>query len=258
MPNILLIDDDAMINRVVDRILRLDGYKITTMTKFTTEVINQLFLYDLILLDIMMPEVDGFDVLRQIRDETSVPIIFITAKVQEADVLLGLGLGADDYIKKPFSPEELKARIQAHLRREHREQKTLISKGEFRFDIKAMKLFFGSDSINLTKGEYQICEYLARYEGQVFTKEQIFEEVFGFDKESNESTIATHIKNIRGKISEFTTYPIQTVWGIGYKWELKNKEDNVKEADYQKLYYIWNQYGICFSSTNNYADYDWK
>ncbi|MBE5963093.1 MAG: response regulator transcription factor, partial [Lachnospiraceae bacterium] len=129
------------------------------------------------------------------------------------------GLGADDYIKKPFSPEELRVRIGSHLRREQRGKKTFIAKGKFRFDMKGMKLYFESIPVSLTKGEYQICEYLARHSGQVFSKEQIFEEVFGFEKDSNEGTIATHIKNIRSKLSEFTSEPIKTVWGIGYKWE---------------------------------------
>lgn len=219
MAHLLMIDDDERILRMVSRILSIEGYEVTTYNHYFPELLLSLHLYDLILLDIMMPDLDGFDVMRMIRDQTSVPIIYLTSKVQEADLLLGLGLGADDYIKKPFSPDELKARIASHLRREQRLQKTLLTKGNFRFDLKGKQLYFESTPISLTKGEYQICEYLALHSSQVFTKEQIFEAVFGFDKNSDESTITTHIKNIRSKLTAFSSQPIQTVWGIGYKWE---------------------------------------
>lgn len=219
MANILLIDDDDRILRVVSRILVLDQHNVTTANKFSNDLMRQLVSFDLILLDIMLPEMNGFEIMRLIRDETSAPIIFLTSKTQEEELVYGLGLGADDYIKKPFSPEELKARIQSHLRREQRTTKTFLSKGIYRFDLKGKKLFCQEQEINLTKGEYLICEYLAKYSGQVFSKEQIFEEVFGFDKESNENTIVTHIKNIRAKLAKYQIVPIETVWGIGYRWK---------------------------------------
>lgn len=219
MANILIIDDDDMILRVVSRILSLDHHNVTTANRFSDDLMRQLVSFDMILLDIMMPEINGFDIIRLIRDETSAPIIFLTSKTQEEEVVYGLGLGADDYVKKPFSPEELKARIQSHLRREKRTTKSFMSKGIYRFDLKGKRLFCQSEEINLTKGEYLICEYLAKYSGQVFTKEQIFEEVFGFDKGSNENTIVTHIKNIRAKLSKKEAVPIETVWGIGYRWK---------------------------------------
>lgn len=219
MANILIIDDEDRILRVVKRILGMDQHHVTTANRFSDEIMRQLVSFDLILLDIMMPEMDGFEIMRQIRDETSAPIIFLTSKTQEEEVVYGLGLGADDYIKKPFSPEELKARIQSHLRREQRTTKTFLSKGIYRFDLKGKKLYCQDEEINLTKGEYLICECLAKYSGQVFSKEQIFEEVFGFDKESNENTIVTHVKNIRAKLEKYEEVPIETVWGIGYKWK---------------------------------------
>lgn len=221
MSNILMIDDDEMILRVVSRILSMEQHNVITSKCFSDELMNKLGTFDLIILDIMMPKLDGFEVMRLIRDETTAPIIFLTSKTQEEELIYGLGLGADDYLKKPFSPDELKARIQSHLRREQRTTKTFLSRGNYRFDLKGKRLFYLEDEIGLTKGEYLICEYLAKYSGQVFSKEQIFEEVFGFDKESNESTIVTHIKNIRSKLEKYNNNPIVTVWGIGYKWEEK-------------------------------------
>ena len=142
MANILIIDDDEMILRVVSRILTLDQHHVTTANKFSDDLMKQLASFDLILLDIMMPEMDGFEIIRVIRDETSAPIIFLTSKKQEEDLVYGLGLGADDYMKKPFSLEELKARIQSHLRREQRTTKTFLSKGNYRFLFRRLSCIF--------------------------------------------------------------------------------------------------------------------
>ena len=131
----------------------------------------------------------------------------------------GLSLGADDYISKPFGVMELRARINAHLRREHREHSVRMVLGRVCIQISQKKLLVDDKELPLTKAEYEICEFLAKNRGQVFAKEQILEEVFGFDSESNDSTIITHIKNIRSKFAEYNYTPIKTVWGIGYKWE---------------------------------------
>lgn len=126
MSNILMVDDDEMILRVVSRILSMEQHNVTTSKCFSDELMNKLGAFDLIILDIMMPKLDGFEVMRLIRDETAAPIIFLTSKTQEEELVYGLGLGADDYIKKPFSPDELKARIHSHLRREQRTTKTFL------------------------------------------------------------------------------------------------------------------------------------
>lgn len=131
----------------------------------------------------------------------------------------GLALGADDYICKPFGVSELRARIAAHLRRERREHSIRISFENASFNLSAKQLAVRNHIVPLTKGEYEICEFLAKNRNQVFTKEQIFEHVFGYDSDSNDNTIATHIKNIRTKLQEFQYMPIKTVWGVGYKWE---------------------------------------
>jgi DNA-binding response OmpR family regulator len=131
----------------------------------------------------------------------------------------GLALGADDYICKPFGVMELRARIGAHLRREKREHVARLSLGRICFMLEARKLLLDEKEITLTKAEYDICEFLAKNRGQIFSKEQILEKVLGYDSDSSDSTIITHVKNIRTKLSGYDYMPIKTVWGIGYKWE---------------------------------------
>lgn len=167
----------------------------------------------------MMPGTDGFNFCRDIRESVSCPIIFLTALKQEGDIVRGLGLGGDDYITKPFRMQELRARVNAHLRRENREVHDAIHVGRVRFDLLAKTLYVEEEPVSLTKGEYEICEYLAKYKGQVFTKEQIYGRVFGYDAEGDSSTAVTvQIKNIRSKLAEKGSRPIETVWGMGYKW----------------------------------------
>ena len=167
----------------------------------------------------MMPGVDCFEYCKKIRNIVDCPILFLTAKTLEEDILYGLGIGADDYITKPFRIAELRARVNAHLRREQRERHSTLIFERIKFDLAAKELWVAGNRVTLTKSEYLICEYLARNKGQVFTKEQIYEAVFGLDGDSDNSTIATHIKNIRAKLEKLNIQPISTVWGIGYKWE---------------------------------------
>lgn len=220
MANILVLDDEEKILKLIKNILLLEGHTITLCSNYDEMDEKKLPWYDLILLDVMMPRTDGFEVCRRIRDKVDCPILFITAKTEEEDMVYGFGLGADDYIKKPFGMEELKARVNAHLRREKRVHSVAIQSGDIRFDLQGMKLMVANETVNLTKGEYQICEFLVKNKGQVFSREQIYEAVFGYDGESNDNTIATHIMNIRSKLSEAGVSPIHTVWGIGYKWEV--------------------------------------
>lgn len=134
-------------------------------------------------------------------------------------LLTGLGNGGDDYITKPFGIGELRARVAAHLRRETREKKHRMSAGAFQFELGAKKMFCREEEVLLTKSEYAICEYLALNCGQVFSKERIYEHVFGFDGESDVSAITEHVKNIRAKCQKTGENPIETVWGIGYRWK---------------------------------------
>ena len=166
-----------------------------------------------------MPGTDGFAFCEKIRMLVDCPILFLSAKTMEEDITFGLGIGADDYLTKPFRIQELRARVNAHLRREQRERHASLNFEQIKIDLSAKEIQVNGEGIPLTKSEYLICEYLARHKGQVFSKEQIYEAVFGLDGESDNSTISTHVKNIRTKFGKMGLQPIVTVWGIGYKWE---------------------------------------
>ena len=212
MANILAVDDEKAILNMIESILVKDSHTVTKIDEPTKIEMDKLSHFDLILLDVMMPGIDGFELCSKIRNVVDCPILFITAKTDEGSLVNGLALGADDYICKPFGVMELRARIGAHLRREKREHVARLALGRICFMLEEKE-------ISLTKAEYDICEFLAKNRGQIFSKEQILEKVLGYDSESSDSTIITHIKNIRTKLSSFEYMPIKTVWGIGYKWE---------------------------------------
>lgn len=183
---------------------------------------SRLARYDLILLDIMMPDVNGFTFCQEIRPLVDCPILFLTAKSQEADIVTGLSYGADDYLVKPFGVQELLARVNAHLRRERREHHTSLVLGNIRFDLSAKEISISNQVLALTKSEYEICEHLAKHRGQVFSKEQLYNYLYGFEERGTPAAIAEHIKNIRAKFRMAGAEPIETVWGIGYKWQTNN------------------------------------
>ena len=214
-----MVDDERPILELVKNGLQKDGHLVTVYTSSAQVPLDTLNRYDLIILDIMMPDIDGFSYCDKIRSLVDCPILFLTAKTMENDITFGLGLGADDYLTKPFRIAELRARVNAHLRREHRERHTSITFDRIKIDLSAKELLVDNTPVALTKSEYLICEYLARNKGQVFSKEQIYEAVFSLEGDSDNSTISTHIKNIRAKLNKLDIQPITTVWGIGYKWE---------------------------------------
>lgn len=219
MAMILAVDDETPILELIKNGLQKDGHIVSTYAAAEQVPLNKLGRYDLIILDIMMPGMDGFAFCEKIRSLVDCPILFLTAKTMENDITFGLGLGADDYLTKPFRIAELRARVNAHLRRESRERHTSLIFDKIKLDLSAKELRVDDVPVPLTKSEYLICEYLARNKGQVFSKEQIYEAVFSLDGESDNSTISTHIKNIRAKLSKLDIQPITTVWGIGYRWE---------------------------------------
>lgn len=219
MARILVVDDEQSILNIVKIGLEKDGHTVSAEISADAVADQQLNYYDLILLDVMMPGIDGFTLCQRIRTLVDCPILFLTARADEKDILRGLGFGADDYLIKPFRIAELRARVAAHLRRETRERHSILSLGDIRFDLSSKSLTVKEIQISLTRGEYDICEFLAQNRGQVFAREQIYEAVFGFDAQGDGSAVSTHIKNIRAKLTAAGTQPVETVWGVGYKWK---------------------------------------
>ena len=222
MPHILAVDDDRDVLALLRQALGRDWHEVRVCAS-AAEVTEPLCRWaDCILLDVMMPGEDGVALCRRIRALTGAPILFLTAKGEEADVLAGLAAGGDDYLSKPFRLAELRARVGAHLRRQARgPAHTRLSRGGVTFDLSARSAAVGEVPLPLTKSEYAICELLALHPGQVFGKEQIYEAVFGYDGDADESAITEHVKNIRAKLraAGLAESPLATVWGIGYKWK---------------------------------------
>lgn len=218
MANILAIDDEEGILELIKTALSREGHNATVVSDFSEFPMEKCSNYDLILLDVMMPDIDGFTLCRNIRDLVDCPILFLTAKTLEEDIIQGLAIGGDDYITKPFGLGELRSRVAAHLRREHREKHNNFVISGVNFKLSAKEVFAEDRLVPLTKSEYEISEFLAVNHGQVFSKEKIYEAVFGFEGESDSSAIVEHIKNIRAKLAKVNCSPIETVWGIGYKW----------------------------------------
>lgn len=218
MAKILAVDDEPDILVFIKNSLQKDHHVVITAERAEEVETDCLADYDLILLDVMMPGTDGFSFCLKIREFVDCPILFLTAKTMETDIMNGLGSGADDYIAKPFGMGELRARVNAHLRREQREKHSTLCASDARFDLSAKEVSVNHKMVPLTKSEYNICEFLVRHRGQVFSKDQIYEAIYGPGWESDPSTVAEHIKNIRAKFAVFDLSPISTVWGIGYKW----------------------------------------
>lgn len=219
MAQILVIDDDKAICRMVETALTRDGHRVQIKNSAAELEIQALKKIDLILLDIMMPQLDGIRFCKENRQVIDCPILFLTAKTMEGDVVEGFLAGGDDYIKKPFGIAELRARVTAHLRRESRDKHQRLILDQCVFDLSERTLAIKGELTDLTKSEYEICELLARNKGQVFSLESILEKVFGYHSESDVSSIRVHIKNIRSKIGALIDCPIVTVWGVGYKWK---------------------------------------
>lgn len=222
---ILIVDDDLDILSLMEDALEDEGYMVMTAEN-ADEALEKISLEpDIILLDVMMPYKDGFQLCMEIRNTVSCPIIFITAKTEENDIVKGLALGGDDYITKPFGIRELKARVLAHLRRENRgkqeEDKNCIKFENIKIDLQGREIYYYEEKLHLTKREFDIVELLALNAGQVFSKERIYEKVWGYDAEGDSSTVSEHVKKARAKFlsvnKEFNC--INTVWGVGYKWD---------------------------------------
>ncbi len=218
---ILIADDEKDIVSMLCSFFESKGFLAVPATS-GTETLKQVEQQpDIILLDINMPDLDGLEVCKRIRDHISCPILFLTARIEDADKVKGFAVGGDDYIVKPFSLVELEARVRAHLRREARHifETQIRFSGDLTIDYSERCLFFSDKRIGLAKKEFDIVELLSQNPGQVFDKERIYERIWGYDSEGDSSVVAEHIRRIRAKIADYTdrTY-IETVWGCGYKW----------------------------------------
>ena len=219
MKDILIVDDDDAIASLISDALEDEGFH-TVILNDGESAVNRIkdAEYELIILDIMMPKMDGLTLCRKIRDAVSCPILFLTAKSRTLDMLVGLEMGADDYISKPFVVEELVARVKAHIRREHRETE---KDNTLRFDTimlnkESYEVFKAEKPVELSQREFQLLRYFIENAGQVLSKEQIFNAVWGPDY-GDIGTVAVNIKNLRTKIDPDNAY-LKTVWGVGYKF----------------------------------------
>lgn len=218
---ILIADDEPAIVQLIRDYFEMQDYEVMEAAN-GFEALEKLSCGpDLILLDVGMPMLDGFEVCERIRAHVSVPILFLTAKIEEADRIRGFLSGGDDYILKPFSIDELGARVAAHLRRERRRK----SEGTVKiFDRLAIHyeetgVYYGDEPISFTKTEYGILSFLSLHPMQVFSKEQLYENVRGFDGNADSSIVTEHIRRIRKKLADHTDKVyIETVWGVGYRW----------------------------------------
>ena len=218
---LLIVDDEPGIVDMLERYFKPE-YEILTAGSGLEALEKVSGKPDLILLDINMPDLDGISVCRRIREYVSCPILFLTARVESADQIQGFRAGADDYIVKPFDPEELEARISAHLRREMRRKSECTARffGELTIDYSARSVTVRGENIPLSRREFDIIELLSVNDGQVFDRERIYERIWGLDGEGNSDTIMEHVRKIRGKFAQHTKKQyIRTVWGCGYQWE---------------------------------------
>ena len=214
---IMVIDDEQMILDMLRDHFETEQYGVTT-AKTSEEASRKLIDQpDIILLDINMPGMDGLELCRLIRDHVTCPILFLTARIEEADRVAGLRAGGDDYIMKPFSLAELTARVEAHLRRENRIQQKISVRGfgDIVVDYTARTVSRNGQVIELSKVEFDIVELLSLHPGQVFSREAIYEKVRGYDGTADNAVVKEHIRRIRNKLG---AQNIETVWGCGYRW----------------------------------------
>lgn len=219
---ILIVDDENMITQLLFSHLSNEGYIVYTSNSAYDAMEKLNIKPDLILLDINMPDMDGLDLCKIIREHVSCPILFLTARVTEEDKVIGLMSGGDDYITKPFGLNELSARIKAHLRRESRGKNNarLAVSGKLIVNLDERGISYEGNNINLSKREFDILELLITHPGQVFDRERIYESIWGLEADGENQVIKEHIRKIRLKLFEVTGKEyIETVWGVGYRWQ---------------------------------------
>ncbi|GGH19784.1 response regulator transcription factor [Paenibacillus segetis] len=223
---ILIVEDEPSIAELQKDYLEMNGYQ--TKIADNGEAGLELALsgkFELIVLDVMLPKLSGFEVCKRIRDELDIPILLVTARREDIDIIRGLGLGADDYITKPFKPAELVARVKAHFSRYdrlkgHRSSTNELEVRALRLDPDSRRAFIRDEEISLTNKEFDLLYFLAIHPNRVFSKDHLFERLWGADSLGDTQTVTVHIRRIREKIEEDSTNPlyIETVWGAGYRF----------------------------------------
>ena len=232
---ILLVEDEKAIRDAVTAYLEREKYAVVGVGDGQSAVDEfEKHQFDLIILDLMLPKLSGERVCRAIRDTSEVPIIMLTAKGEVEDRIIGLELGADDYLIKPFSPRELVARVRALLRRTHLDaepQLEVLDFGDLIIDVSGHKVEVEKREVELTASEFKLLTTLARYPGRVYTRMELVEKVLGYDFEGYERTIDSHVKNLRAKLGDDPRNPkwLYTVHGVGYRFEAPKKEEPAKE-----------------------------
>ena len=226
---ILTIEDDISIAELEKDYLEIAGFEVEIENSGETGLLLALEKeFDLILLDIMLPGVDGFEICRQIREKKNTPVLMVSAKKEEIDKIRGLGLGADDYITKPFSPSELVARVKAHLKRYERLVNTQTPQNDIderiglKIDKTARRVFLNGEEKIFTTKEFDLLTFLAEHPNRVYTKDELFKEIWDMESVGDIATVTVHIKKIREKIEFSTSKPqyIETIWGVGYRFKV--------------------------------------
>ena len=234
MERILVVEDDEKIAQLERDYLESSGYE-TALVRDGLQVIPELLErhYDLVLLDVMLPGCSGYDICRRVRDEIDIPILMVTARTESADVIRGLGLGADDYITKPFDPSQLVARVRSHLKRYTRlkgvaektdgQTQEQIVIGDVVIEPKTWRAWKRGEERKFPNREFRLLCFLAENPNIVFSREELFEKIWGYDYVSDAATVSVHINRVREKIEDDARNPkiIETVWGVGYRLNLR-------------------------------------
>jgi DNA-binding response OmpR family regulator len=229
MEKILIVEDEQSIAELEKDYLELSGFDVTIENSGDTGLEKALTgEYKLIILDLMLPKVDGFEICKRVRQEKNIPVIMVSAKKDDIDKIRGLGLGADDYMTKPFSPSELVARVKAHLARYDRllgsgiKENEMIEIRGIKIDKTARRVYINGEEKSFTTKEFDLLTFLAQNPNHVYTKEELFQEIWDMESIGDIATVTVHIKKIREKIEANTSKPqyIETIWGVGYRFKV--------------------------------------
>ena len=227
--NILIVEDEEAIAELEKDYLELSGFSVEVANDGEVGLVKAVDGdHDLIILDLMLPGVDGFEICKKVREQKNTPVIMVSAKKDDIDKIRGLGLGADDYMTKPFSPSELVARVKAHLSRYDRligsnmEENKIIEIRGLRIDTTARRVWVNEEERSFTTKEFDLLTFLAGHPNHVYTKEELFKEIWDMESIGDIATVTVHIKKIREKIEYDTSHPqyIETIWGVGYRFKV--------------------------------------